>query len=215
MTFELLRIKQANTKKVKEPKTPSAEKAMNNTVKGVILNNYLRNQNKADYISLHDVQDSLLVCDSENYYSIPKTEDEKKKESSFDVKKVLLPTLAVSGVILGSCLGLTALLKKSSKAILNTRNFEQLPDLAVNMNIKEEPEFAIYRALRDPSFKNMLGVVAVFAMSGITLAAKNLIDGVKDVWVKKKSADIETELQENLIDVEKDSFSGKLNVVND
>ncbi len=215
MTFELLRIKQANTKKVKEPKTPSAEKAMNNTVKGVILNNYLRNQNKADYISLHDVQDSLLVCDSENYYSIPKTEDEKKKESSFDVKKVLLPTLAVSGVILGSCLGLTALLKKSSKAILNTRNFEQLPDLAVNMNIKEEPEFAIYRALRDPCFKNMLGVVAVFAMSGITLAAKNLIDGVKDVWVKKKSADIETELQENLIDVEKDSFSGKLNVVND
>ena len=38
MTFELLRIKQSNTKKIKEPKIPSAEKAMNNTIKGVILN---------------------------------------------------------------------------------------------------------------------------------------------------------------------------------
>lgn len=216
MTFELLRIKPQETKKIKEQKIKSSgDKAVNNTIKGVILNNYLRNPNKPDYISLGEMKDSLLVCDEDKYSSFVSTEENKPKESSFNAKKVLLPSFVLSGIILGSCVGLTALLKKSSKTILNTRNYEQLPDLAVNMNIKEEPEFAIYRALRDPSYKNILGVVAVFAMSGVTLAAKNLIDGIKDVWVKKKSADIETELQENLIEVETNSFSGKLNVVNE
>lgn len=82
------------------------------------------------------------------------------------------------------------------------------------MNIQEEPQFAIYRAIRDPNSRNILGAVGVFLMSGITIACKNFVDGAKEIWLKKKGADIERDLQENLIEVEKNSFSGKLQVVN-
>ena len=103
----------------------------------------------------------------------------------------------------------------ASNNLLKSKSFEQLPDLAVNMNIKEEPQFAIYRAIRDPNFKNIIGAAAIFLMSGITIACKNFVDGIKEIWLKKQSADIEKNLQENLIEVETNSFSGKLKVVND
>ena len=90
-----------------------------------------------------------------------------------------------------------------------------MPDLAVNMNIKEEPHFALYRAIRDPNTKNLLGAAAVVVMSGITLISKNFVEGAKEIWLKKKEADIEKDLQEQLIEVETNSFSGKLNVVNE
>ena len=74
---------------------------------------------------------------------------------------------------------------------MNVKACEQLPDLAINMNIKEEPQFAIYRAIRDPNTKNILGAAAIFLMSGVTIACKNFIDGAKEIWLKKQSADIE------------------------
>ena len=83
------------------------------------------------------------------------------------------------------------------------------------MNIQEEPPFAIYRAIRDPNYRNILGAAGVFLMSGITIACKNFVDGAKEIWLKKKGADIERDLQENLIEVEKNSFSGKLQTVNE
>ena len=79
---------------------------------------------------------------------------------------------------------MSAILKKSSSNLLNTKNFEQLPDLAINMNIKKEPQFAIYRAIRDPNSKNVLGAIAVFLMSGITIACKNFVEGAKEIWLK-------------------------------
>ena len=50
--------------------------------------------------------------------------------------------------------------------------------------------------------------------SALTLTARNFTQGTKEVWIKKQTSDIERDLQENLIQVETDAFSGKLNVVN-
>jgi hypothetical protein len=205
MLIEALKAKQysQNTKQ---------ENELNKTLKGVLINNHVKN---SDNVSFDDIQNSLLVYNSDNYSFSKKENEDDKKESSFNVNKAIKPLLLATGVIIAGSVGLSSILAKSSKAKINSQAFEQLPDLAINMNIKEEPQFAIYRAIRDPNFSNILGALAIFIMSAITIASKNFVDGAKEIWVKKQSADIEKNLQENLIEVETNSFSGKLNVVND
>lgn len=209
MQVEALRIN--NSKKSSTKK--SRDENINKTLKGVLINNYLNNNFNNSDISFDEIQDSLLIVDNPNYYNVLSAK-KTEKESSFDINKAIKPLIFGTLLLLSGCIGLSAVLKKSSKALLSSKNFEQLPDLAVNMNIKEEPQFAIYRAIRDPNFKNILGAAAVFFMSGITLISKNFVDGFKEIWIKKQAADIEKDLQEGLIEVETNSFSGKLNIVN-
>ncbi len=189
-------------------------KNINTTLQGVLVNSHLRTPACNEKYSFDDIEDSLLINKSEKYYS---SKDNKLefKESAFDTKKAIMPLLAGTTAIASGCFALSNCIKKSSGSLLNTKSFEQLPDLAINMNIREEPQFAIYRAIRDPNSRNILGAAGVFIMSGITLACKNFVDGSKEIWVKKRSADIEKNLQENLISVDRDIFSGKLKVVND
>lgn len=215
MKIEAIKNNQAKAKaKKKKEKKADKPDAINKTLQGVLINNHVRNSSSEANFSFNDIQDSLLICDSDKFYSNEK-EKINEKESSFNVKKALIPTLAGTALLVGGCFGLSTVLKKSTKYLLNTKNYEQLPDLAINMNIKQEPEFAIYRAIRDPNSKNILGAVAVFLMSGITIGCKNFVEGAKEVWLKKQSADVEKDLQEKLIDVETNAFSGKLKVVND
>lgn len=182
-------------------------------IKGVLLDNHIKNNEKE--FSFSNMEDSLLICDKYGETDIPDKARNQKSESAFNTKKALTPLLIGTGVILGGSFALSEVVKNSSKTILKSKSFEQLPDLAVNMNIKEEPQFAIYRAIREPSSRNILGAIGVFIMGGITIAAKSFIDGAKEIWLKKKSADIEKELQENLISVETGEFSGKLKVINE
>ena len=46
------------------------------------------------------------------------------------------------------------------------------------------------------------------------VCAKNFTQGVKEIWIKKQNCNIEHDLQKNLIDIEAETFSGKLKVVN-
>ncbi len=213
MSIEALKARQS--KLSNNRKKTANNKELNNTLKGVLVNNHVRSSQDTNTL-FNDMKDSLLICNSDKYYS-PSDKEIKKdnNESSFNASKAIKPLLAGTGVVLAGCIGLTAILAKSSKTKISSKPFEQLPDLAINMNIKEEPQFAIYRAIRDPNFSNILGAAGIFIMSGITIASKNFVDGAKEIWLKKQSADIEKNLQENLIEVETNSFSGKLKVVND
>ncbi len=188
-------------------------KSINTTLQGVLVNSHLRTSACNENFSFEDIEDSLLISKSDKYYS--SNNKLEIKESAFDIKKAILPLIAGTISVAAGGYAFSECLKKSSKSLLNTKNFEHLPDLAINMNIREEPQFAIYRAIRDPNFKNIIGAIGVFIMSGITLSCKNFVDGAKEIWVKKKNADIEKNLQENLISVDRDTFSGKLKVVND
>ncbi len=42
---------------------------------------------------------------------------------------------------------------------------------------------------------------------------KMFMDGFKDIWVKRREADIQKNLQENLIAVETQAFSGKISYI--
>ncbi len=205
---------QISTLKINQTKSKTRDEKINKTLKGVLINNHIVNPNENN-VSFDDMQDSLLVVNAPKYYKIPVNNKNENEESPFNIKKAIKPLIAGTLVIAGGILGLSSILKHSSKTLLSSKSFEQLPDLAVNMNIKEEPQFAIYRAIRDPNFKNVLGAAAIFIMSGITIACKNFVDGAKEIWLKKQSADIEKELQEKLIEVETNSFSGKLNIINE
>ncbi|MDD3238164.1 MAG: hypothetical protein PHV37_08730 [Candidatus Gastranaerophilales bacterium] len=179
--------------------------AQASTLKGVLYNR------QREFSTKYEPTSDLIIM-SESKMNDNVNVDVKKEQKSFDLKKALAP-LAVGTVgLFAATAGMSAILKKSAKTILKTEPFEQLPDLALNMNIRQEPQFATYMMLRNPNTKTVLGAIGVCAFSGLTVLAKNFVDGVKEVWVKKQEADIQRDLQENLIDTETQAFSGKLKI---
>ncbi len=183
-------------------------KPINKTLEGVLVNTHVKDNPQE--ISFDDVSNDLLMTNKseDDFAANPET------KNSFDMKKALLPLAIGTGAFFLSANAISYVINKSSKAIANSKAFEQLPDLALNMNIKQEPQFVMYRMLRDPNFSNVFGACCVFLFSILTAAAKNFVDGAKDIWIKKQNADIERDLQEQLISVEAQEFSGKLNVIN-
>ena len=180
------------------------------TLKGVLLNTYIKKQDeKEDFSNFDEISKNLLIpeeCKKDNSNS--------NKEELFNTKNALKPLLIMAGGSFLALCGISLSIKKYSSIMANKNGVVRPGDLARNINIVEEPHFAMYRALRDPNAKNVLGLVGVLLMSGVTLISKNLVDGIKEIWIKKQNCNIEHDLQENLIEVEKDAFEGKLNVVN-
>lgn len=185
------------------------EKEITKTLEGVLVNNHIKNDD-ARQITIDEICDTLLL--TQNNETLKKKEGKQEKES-FDYKKALTPLLIGVGATFGAAVGLSFLIKKNSKNIVK-KYCEELPPIAHNMNIPEEPHLTVYELLRNPSPRNIIGAGAVFLFSGLTIAGKNFVDGIKEIWIKKQEADIERDLQENLIEVEADAFSGKLDVVN-
>ena len=202
-TFEAYR-KQINSSIKKDNQQNS------DTIKGILLNTYIKKQDeKEDFSNFDEISKSLLIPDE-----IKENNSISTKKESFNAKNVLKPIFITTIASFLTLIGISFAMKKYSSVMANKNDVVRPGDLARNINILEEPHFAMYRALREPSAKNILGLIGVLLMSGVTLVSKNLIDGVKEVWIKKQNCDIEHDFQENLIEVEKDAFSGKLNVVN-
>ncbi|MDE6139141.1 MAG: hypothetical protein K2F57_06690, partial [Candidatus Gastranaerophilales bacterium] len=54
---------------------------------------------------------------------------------------------------------------------------------------------------------------AVLTLSAMAFMGKTFLDGYKDIWIKRKEANIQKNLQEKLIEVETQSFSGKMQII--
>lgn len=195
-----------NQKKYQNTQSERRKKQSQSTLEGVLINNY-----KEDKFNINETCDSLIIPKAPTLPHV--NNKENKKENSFNFKKATMPLLIGTLAIFAGTVGLSLITKKSAKYVMKTPINEQLPDLARNMNIREEPQFAMYELLRNPNTKNALGLAGVGIFSGMTLVAKSFVDGIKKVWEKKREADIERDLQENLIEVETKSFSGKLQEV--
>lgn len=180
------------------------------TLEGAVVNNFIKD-NEAEQIrpNLNDTYNQLLIGEArsdEFYYSNDNKDD-------FSVKKILTPTIVASAGVFLTATALGVLVNKSAKKITTEPFKNQLQPLGLNINIRQEPEFATYMALRNPDYKNVMAMGAVFAFSAVTLAAKKLVEGFGEVWVKKQEANTQRDLQEKLIQVETQAFSGKLAVV--
>ena len=184
-------------------------KQKNATLEGVVVNNFIKdNTTTQECANLNDTYNTLVISDegSENVQKYIGGE----KDKGYNAKKALLPLALSTGAIFASGAILSFLFKKSAKKNLTEPFIKKLPSMGMNINIVEETGFATYIALRDPNRQNIMATIAVFAFSALTLTAKKFVEGVKEIWVKKQDAQVQKELQENLIDVETRAFSGKL-----
>lgn len=198
-------------------KTQSQQKQMYRTLEGVIVNNYIKDGEKMSSVNMDDICNSLVIPDTfdKSTYYTPVSETEKKKEDKSSILRSAFPVIATSLALAGGILGLTAVMKKSAASLNDPKLLrnERLPNLGMNMNIKQEHEFGTYMALRNPNKKTILAMVGIFIMSGLSLIGKNLVDGVQEIWIKKKEADASKKLQEELINIETRAFAGKLDVI--
>ena len=72
---------------------------------------------------------------------------------------------------------------------------------------------AIYRLVANPNKKTVMAASGLAVLSSMAFMGKTFCEGLRDVWIKKKEADIHKDLQENLISVETQSFSGKMQII--
>lgn len=180
------------------------KKRFNDAAKSAVLNNQIKPQE----------EDFFERCSSEFLISKQTPKTKVPDEDNFDAKRAIKPILITAGAALGAVGIISAALGQYSKSLAKNPVVIRPPDLARNINIVEEPQFAMYRALRDPNAKNILGLIGVGVMSGVTLIAKSVADGIKDVWIKKKECDNRYHFEKESIDLETKAFSGKLGVVN-
>ena len=187
------------------------QKNMTNTQKrnnyfvkeGTIVNSYVKDPN----LSLDETYDSLVI--SKNKVDLPKKLEEKEINSVNPIYPICGITVGVMG-LLG---GFTAMMKKFSKSKLESSKEYLLPGITRNHCINDEIHQSIFSMIQSPNRKTILASLGVITLGSMAFMGKIFIDGFKEVWVKKQEADIQKNLQENLIAVETQSFSGKLQII--
>ena len=187
------------------------QKNMTNTQKrnnyfvkeGTIVNSYVKDPN----LSLDETYDSLVI--SKNKVDLPKKLGEKENRSVNPIYPICGITVGVMGLLSG----FTAMMKKFSKGKLESSKEYLLPGITRNHCINDEIHQSIFSMIQSPNRKTILASLGVITLGSMAFMGKIFIDGFKEVWVKKQEADIQKNLQENLIAVETQSFSGKLQII--
>ena len=190
----------AETIRQQRNQTKVQKRTSSETKEGFLVNNYIKDNG----VNLNDTMDTLLI--SKNT-TMPEKLYEKDK-----AKKSLLPISALALGIMASVAGIAGLVHHSSKVNLTMDALKRVPPTVRNVAINEETFQALYRIVECPNYKTIQAGVGVFALTVMAFMGKTFFDGFKDVWVKKKEADIQKNLQEKLINIETQSFSGKIQI---
>ena len=184
--------------------TPIQQKTNAYTKEGVIVNSFYKDPSKQT--DFQDTCDTLIISDDT---SLPK----KLAEIETPVNKSLLPISAIVLGVMGSIALLTSFVRRSAKINLNIPSFKRLPATTRNVALNEETHQALYQMIQAPNQKTILAGTGVLTLTAMAFMGKTFFDGFKDVWVKRREADIQKNLQENLIEVETQSFAGKMQIV--
>ena len=176
--------------------TKTQIKASNLVKEGVLVNSNM---------PLGDSYNTMVISDS---MELPN----KLYENSTRKEKGLLPIALATTGFMGVLAAGTGLLVKSAKDNININLAKKLPSITRNVCLNEEINQAIYRMVASPSKKATKAMIGVASLASMGFMAKTFCDGFRDVWVKKKEADIHKNLQEDLIEVETQSFAGKLQI---
>ncbi len=187
------------------------QKNMTNTQKrndyfvkeGIIINSYVKDPN----LSLDETYDSLVI--SKNQIALPEKLTEKDKPSINPLYPICAMTVGGMGLIGG----FTAMMKKFSKGKMESSKEYLLPGITRNHCINDEIHQSIFSMVQSPNRKTILASIGVITLGAMAFAGKIFIDGFKEIWVKSQEANIQKNLQENLIAVETQSFSGKLQII--
>lgn len=180
--------------------TNSQRKNLINTKEGVVVNNNVGINNLSSSRNAYLISNNTQM--PENLYSDNKIIDKK-----------LLPLSSVALGVMSVITMATALISRSAKAAKDLPKEKWLPTLTRNVNLSKETYQIIYQMVQSPNKKTFIAAGGVLALSAMAFMGKTFFDGYKDIWVKRKEADIQKNLQENLIDVETQSFSGKIQII--
>jgi len=189
--------------RIKRNMTETQKKNANNIKEGKIVNAFV----KDPQLSLDETIDTLVISHTE--VDLPKKLYEKEDKQD---KTLLYIGVAASGVmaLLG---GFTAMVKRFSEKKFDSTKEYLLPGITRNHCINDEVHQSIFSMIQSPNRKTILASLGVITLGSMAFMAKTLIDGIRDVWVRKQEADIQKNLQENLIAVETQSFSGKIQII--
>lgn len=192
--------------------TSRKQKNMTNTQKradtyikeGVIVNSYV----KDPLLSLDETCDTLVISDT-------KIDLPQKLYTDKDKKRInpLIPICAATIGVMALLGGFTGMMKKFSKGKFESSKEYLLPGITRNHCINDEIHQSIFSMIQSPNRKTILASLGVITLGSMAFMGKIFIDGFKEVWVKKQEADIQKNLQENLIEVETQSFSGKIQII--
>lgn len=182
--------------------TQSQKKNINTTKEGVVVNSFV----KDNEVSLSSLKDTFIISDDTtlplqlyNDYKI--------------IDKKLLPLSSVALGVMGAIAGLTGFVRYSAKASKNLAKEKWLPAVTRNVNLSKETSQVIYQMVQSPNSKTFIAGAGVLTLSAMAFMGKTFFDGFKEIWVKRKEANIQKNLQENLIAVETQAFSGKMQII--
>lgn len=194
------------TKRQQRNLTTSQKIANSYTKEGVIINNFAKGGNYDNSSNLKESYDSLIISDE--------TKLPKQLKENYSAEKNLVPISAVALSVMSIIALLTGFIRHSTKVNLdkNLSALKRLPTITRNVTLNEETHQALYQIIQSPNQKTILAGVGVLTLTALAFMGKTFFDGFKDVWIKKKEASIQKNLQESLIDVETQSFAGKIQI---
>ncbi len=185
------------SQRIKRNLTQTQKRAADSVKEGVLVNSNL---------PLSESYNSLLIADK---VELP----DKLYERNTNKEKGLLPIALATVGFMAGLTGITAMIAKSAKDAVDVDLAKKLPSLTRNVCINKEMDQAIYRLVANPNKKTAMAAAGLGVLSSMAFMGKTFCEGFRDVWVKKKEADIHKDLQENLIEVETQSFSGKMQII--
>lgn len=183
--------------------TNSQRRANMETREGVLVNSFIKDKDCPD-CNLNETMDTLVI--SKNTAMPEKLYEQDK------AKKSLMPISALALGVMGVIAGVAGLVHHTSKINLTMDSLKRVPPTVRNVAINSETIQALYRIVECPNYKTIQAGVGVFSLTAMAFMGKTFFDGFKDVWVRKKEADIQKNLQEKLISIETQSFAGKIQI---
>ncbi len=185
--------------------TRAQKRTNSDTKEGVLVNQFIKDTENTRSLTLDDTMDTLVISKNTQLPNKLYEKDTKKEKS-------ILPVSGIALGVMGVIAGITAFIHHSAKINLNIDSLKRVPPTLRNVAINDEPVQALYRIVECPNWKTITAGTGVFALTAMAFMGKTFFDGFRDVWVKKREADIQKNLQERLIDIETQSFAGKIQI---
>ena len=183
----------------------SAQKRTNTETKeGVLVNNFIKDCPDCK-INLEDTCDTLVISENSKMPS-------RLYEKNADTNKSIFPISAIAIGVMGTVALLSTFVRRNTRINLKISNEKRLPATTRNVALNEETHQALYQMIQSPTRKTIHAGIGVLTLTAMAFMGKTFFDGFKEVWVKKREADIQKNMQEQLINIETQSFAGKIQI---
>ena len=204
-----VRFNDGETRRQQRNLTNSQKVNNHKTKEGVIVNSFVKDFDDSfsnHSLSLNDTKNTLIISDE---VELPK----QLGENRTNPERSLLPISALAIGVMSVFAGLSMFVKRNAKITNEIAKEKWITSFTRNISINEEAIQAIVQMVQNPNRKTIRAGLGVLTLTAMAFMGKTFFDGFKEVWVKKREADIQKNLQEQLIAVETQSFSGKIKII--